>query len=128
MGHVVLHWLLNVSMTKSVCSWGAIRIGPTSQCEMAPTSDILFFFTFSGLFGSTFLFNYLSLTVSGPFGSTFLFNYLLLIFSGLFGSTFFFNYLFLTVSGPFGSTFLFNYLLLTVSGLFGSTFCLITFY
>ena len=29
-------------MTKSVCSWGAIRIGPTSQSEMAPpVSDFL---------------------------------------------------------------------------------------
>ena len=45
----------------------------TSQCVMAPISDI-FLFTISGLFGSTFLFNELLFTFSGLFGSTFWFN------------------------------------------------------
>ena len=49
-GHVVLHRLLPAFMTKSVCSWGAIGIGPTSQGEMAPSSDFFHFSPFKNIF------------------------------------------------------------------------------
>ena len=38
--------LFPVSMTKFMCSWGAIQIGPTSQGVMAPSSDFLNLVTF----------------------------------------------------------------------------------
>jgi len=62
-GHVVPHRPPPASMTKPVCSWGAIGIGPTSQGVMAPTSGF-----FSPLFYIHFSINFWPLIFGGQLG------------------------------------------------------------